>query len=142
MSFSLLERPLFQIGGHYVSFLGLIAFTALLTAGFITARALQSGIVRRFFSRFKIDSNFIAIVTTILSLSALVFFTVSAINAAGVPLRWNAPLPGVPLSLIQVFLLIALLIVVFWISSRTKRFLFNRFLVHSGLDRALQYAIS
>src|SRR6266567_5689759 len=142
MSFSLLERPLFQIGGNYVSFLGLIAFTGLLTAGLITARALQSGIVRRFFSRFKIDSNFIAIVTTILSLSALVFFTVSAINAAGVPLPWNAPLPGVSLSLIQIFLLIALLIAVFWISSRTKRFLFSRFLVHSGLDRALQYAIS
>jgi small-conductance mechanosensitive channel len=142
MSFSLLERPLFQIGGNYVSFLGLIAFTALLTAGLITARALQSGIVRRFFSRFKIDNNFIAVVTTILSLSALVFFTVSAINAAGIPLPWNAPLPGVPLSLIQIFLLIALLIAVFWISSRTKRFLFNRFLVHSGLDRALQYAIS
>ena len=142
MSFSLLERPLFQIGGNYVSFLGLIAFTALLTAGLITARALQSGIVRRFFSRFKIDNNFIAIVTTILSLSALVFFTVSAINAAGVPLPWNAPLPGVSLSLIQIFLLIALLIAVFWISSRTKRFLFSRFLVHSGLDRALQYAIS
>src|SRR6266404_711450 len=142
MSFSLLERPLFQIGGNYVSFLGLIAFTALLTAGLITARALQSGIVRRFFSRFKIDNNFIAIVTTILSLAALVFFTVSAINAAGIPLSWNAPLPGVSLSLIQIFLLIALLIAVFWISSRTKRFLFNRFLVHSGLDRALQYAIS
>src|SRR6202022_1859148 len=45
-------------------------------------------------------------------------------------------------SLVQIFLLIALLIVVFWISSRTKRFLFNRFLVNSGLDRALQYAIS
>jgi small-conductance mechanosensitive channel len=142
MSFSLLERPLFQIGGNYVSFLGLIAFATLLTAGLISARALQSGVVRRFFGRFKIDNNFIAVVTTILSLSALVFFTVSAINAAGIPLPWNAPLPGVPLSLIQIFLLIALLIAVFWISSRTKRFLFNRFLVNSGLDRALQYAIA
>src|SRR3989454_7573050 len=142
MSFSLFERPLFHLGGHYVTFLGLIAFVGLFAAGLIIARMLQSQFVRRFFSRFKIDTNFIAIVTTILSLSALVFFTVSAINAAGVPLPWNAPLPGVPLSLIQIFLLIALLIVVFWISSRTKRFLFNRFLVHSGLDRALQYAIS
>src|SRR6266852_578027 len=142
MSFSLLERPLFQIGGNYVSFVGLMAFTALLTAGLITARALQSGIVRRFFSRFKIDNNFIAVVTTILSLSALFFFTVSAINVAGIPLSWNAALPGVSLSLIQIFLLIALLIVVFWISSRTKRFLFTRFLANSGLDRSLQYAIS
>ena len=142
MNFTLLERPLFHAAGHDVSFLGLVAFAALFAAGLLTARALQSDVVRRFFSRFKIDSNFIAIVTTILSLSALVFFTVSAINAAGIPLSWNAPLPGVSLSLVQIFLLIALLIAVFWISSRTKHFLFNRLLTKSGLDRALQYAIS
>jgi small-conductance mechanosensitive channel len=142
MNFTLLERPLFPAAGHDISFLGLVAFAALFTAGLLTARTLQSDVVRRFFSRFKIDSNFIAIVTTILSLSALVFFTVSAINAAGIPLSWNAPLPGVSLSLVQIFLLIALLIAVFWISSRTKHFLFNRLLTKSGLDRALQYAIS
>jgi small-conductance mechanosensitive channel len=142
MNFTLLERPLFPAAGHDISFLGLVAFAALFTAGLLTARALQSDVVRRFFSRFKIDSNFIAIVTTILSLCALVFFTVSAINAAGIPLSWNAPLPGVSLSLVQIFLLIALLIAVFWISSRTKHFLFNRLLTKSGLDRALQYAIS
>src|SRR6266513_1129161 len=34
------------------------------------------------------------------------------------------------------------LVAVFWISSRTKRFLFNRFLAKSGLDRSLQYAIA
>ena len=142
MSFSLFERPLFQVGGHYVTFLGLIAFVALFAAGLLIARMLQSQFVRRFFSRFKIDTNFIAIVTTILSLAALVFFTISAINAAGIPLAWTAPLPAVSLSLLQIFLLIALLVAVFWISSRTKRFLFNRFLVNSGLDRALQYAIA
>jgi small-conductance mechanosensitive channel len=142
VNFALLERPLFYVGGHYVSFLGLVAFAGLFAAGLLIARALQSEIVRRFFARFKLDTNFTAIVTTILSLSALVFFLVSAINAAGIPLLWTAPLPGVSLSLIQIFLLIALLIAVFWISSRTKRFLFNRFLVKSGLDRALQYAIA
>src|SRR5438093_8186032 len=142
MSFSLFERPLFQVGGHYVTFLGLIAFVGLFAAGLIIARILQSRLVHRFFSRFKIDTNFIAIVTTILSLAAIVFFTVSAINAAGIPLLWNAPLPAVSLSLLQIFLLVALLVAVFWISSSTKRFLFNRFLVNSGLDRALQYAIA
>ncbi|MDQ6860172.1 MAG: mechanosensitive ion channel, partial [Verrucomicrobiota bacterium] len=81
-------------------------------------------------------------ITTILSAAALVFFTVAAVNGLGVPLSWSAPLPGVPISLLQIFLLIGLLFLVFWISSRTKRFLFNRFLVHSGLDRSLQYAIS
>jgi small-conductance mechanosensitive channel len=142
VNFALLERPIFYVGDHYVSFLGLMAFAGLFAAGLLIAHALQSEIVRRFFARFKLDTNFIAIVTTILSLSALVFFLVNAINAAGIPLLWTAPLPGVTLSLIKIFLLIALLIAVFWISSRTKRFLFNRFLVKSGLDRALQYAIA
>src|SRR5882724_12758132 len=122
MSFSIFEKPLFQVGDHYVTFLGAIAFVILFAAGLVIARILQSNVVRRFFSRFKIDPNFIAIVTTILSLAALVFFTISAINAAGIPLAWTAPLPGVSLSLLQIFLLIALLVAVFWISSRTKRF--------------------
>src|SRR5467141_997579 len=142
MNFTLLERPLFQLAGHDISFLGVVAFAALFAAGLLTARALQSDVVRRFFSRFKIDSNFIAIVTTILSLAAIVFFTVNAINAAGIPLAWNAALPAIKLSLLQIFLLVALLIAVFWISSRTKRFLFNRLLAQSGLDRSLQYAVA
>jgi small-conductance mechanosensitive channel len=142
MDLSFLQRPLFYVAGNYVSFLGLIAFVALFSIGLFIARALQSNAVRRFFARFKIDSNFIAIVTTILSVAVLVFFTINAINAAGIPLAWSTPMPGFSLSLVQIFLLIALLVAVFWISSRTKRFLFNRFLVNSGLDRALQYAIA
>jgi len=139
---TLLERPLFYIGQHYVTFLGLIAFAAFFAAGLLIARFLQSQIVRRFFSRFKIDINFIAIVTTILSLASIIFFGVTAINAAGIPLPWNAALPGIKLSLLQIFLLVALVIAVFWISSRTKHFLFNRLLAQSGLDRSLQYAIA
>jgi len=139
---TLLERPLFYVGGHYVTFLGLAAFAAFFVAGLVIARFLRSDVVRHFFSRFKIDTNFIAIVTTILSLASIVFFTVNAINAAGIPLGWNAGLPAIKLSLLQLFLLVALLIAVFWISSRTKRFLFNRLLAQSGLDRSLQYAIA
>ena len=142
MDFSLLQRPLLHVFGHDVSFLGIIAFVIWFSIGVLAARALQSDAVRRVFSRFKIDVNLIAILTTILSVAAVAFFTMNAVNAAGVPLSWNAPLPGVTLSLVQIFLLIALLIAVFWISSRTKRFLFNRFLAKSGLDRSLQYAIA
>src|SRR5262250_1880942 len=137
-----LQQPLFHIGRHYITVLGLIAFVAFFVAGVIIARFLQSQIVRRFFSRFKIDTNFVAIVTTILSLASIAFFTVSAVNAAGIPLAWTAPLPAISLSLIQIFLLIALLVGVFWFSSGTKRFLFNRLLAQSGLDRSLQYAIA
>src|SRR4029450_12055222 len=114
----------------------------LFAAGLLSARMLQSDAVRRFFSRFKIEAKFTAVVTTILSLAALIFFIISAINAAGVPLGWNASLPAIKLSILQIFLLVALLIAVFWISSSTKRFLFNRLLAESGLDRSLQYAIS
>jgi small-conductance mechanosensitive channel len=142
MNIVLLERPLFYVAGHYVSFLGLMAFAGLFAVGLLLARFLQSEMVRRFFARFKLDTNFIAIVTTILSVAALAFFTVSAINAAGIPLLWTAPVLGLKLSLLNIFLLIAFLVAVFWFSSRTKRFLFNRFLVRSGLDRALQYAIA
>jgi small-conductance mechanosensitive channel len=137
-----LSAPLFDLGGHHISLLGIAAFVGLMGLGLICAKFLQSGVVRRFLSRFKLDVNFVAIVTTILSVAALVFFTISAINGLGIPLAWNAPIPGVAISLLQIFLLVGLLILVFWISSRTKRFLFNRFLVHSGLDRSLQYAIS
>ena len=142
MNIVLLERPLFYVAGHYVSFLGLMAFAGLFAAGLLLGRFLQSEVVRRFLARFKLDTNFIAIVTTILSVAVLAFFTVSAINAAGIPLLWTAPVPGLKLSLLNIFLLIALVVAVFWFSSRTKRFLFNRFLVKSGLDRALQYAIA
>src|SRR5881409_681089 len=142
MSFPLLEKPLFYVGPHYVTLLGLIVFVGFFGAGLVIARFLQSQVVRRFFGRFKIDANFIAIVTTILSLAAIVFFTITAVNAAGIPLTWNAPLPAIKLSLVQIFLLVALLIAVFWFSSGTKRFLFNRLLAQSGLDRSLQYAIA
>ena len=142
MNFGLLEAPVFWFGQHYVSTLGVIAFIALFCVGLILARFAQSGLVRRLLSRLKLDTNFIAVVTMILSLASLVFFTVSAINAAGIPLAWDAPLPGVKLSLLQILLLIVMLVGVFWLSSHTKRFLFNRFLANSGLNRSLQYAIS
>jgi len=142
MDFSLLEKPLLHVFGHDVSFLGIVAFVIWFSIGVFAARALQSDAVRRVFSRFKIDVNLIAILTTILSVAAVAFFTMNAVNAAGVPLSWNAPMPGLNLSLFQIFLLIGLLVAVFWFSSRTKRFLFNRFLAKSGLDRSLQYAIA
>ena len=142
MDLTLLQRPLFYVGRHYITILGLVAFVGFLGSGLIIARFLQSQIVRRFFSRFKIDTNFIATVTTILSLAAIVFFTITAVNAAGIPLAWSAPLPAINLSLVQIFLLIAVLVAVFWFSSGTKRFLFNRLLAPSGLDRSLQYAIA
>ncbi len=134
--------PFFDLAGHQISLLGVAAFVGLMLLGIIFAKLIQSAFVRRLLGRFKLEAKFAAIITTILSVAALVFFTVSAVNGLGIPLAWSKPMPGVPISLLQLFLLVGLLIFVFWLSSRTKGFLFNRFLVHSGLDRSLQYAIS
>lgn len=142
MNFDLLEKPIFWVGEHYVSTFGAIAFGTLFVAGIILAKVFQTNAIRRLFTWFKLDANFVAVVTTILSLAAVVFFTITAINAAGIPLAWSAPLPGINLSLLQIFLLIALLVAVFWVSSHTKRFLYNRILKDSGLTRSLQYAIA
>lgn len=42
---TLLERPLFYIGHHYVTLLDLIAFAGFFAAGLFIARFLQSEIV-------------------------------------------------------------------------------------------------
>jgi small-conductance mechanosensitive channel len=137
-----LSEPLFHIGRDYVTAAGLIAFAVFFTAGLSLAKLFQSEPFRRFLTRLKLGKNFASIIPTIFSVATLIFFTVTAINAAGIPLAWNRPLPGITLTLVQIFLLVALLLAVFWISARTKTFLFNRLLVNSGLDRSLQYAIS
>lgn len=134
--------PLLRIGGNYVAAAGLVAFGVLFAAGLFLARLFQSELFRRLLTRLKLGKSFVSIIPTILSLAALIFFTVTAINAAGIPLAWNQPLPGISLTLVQIFLLVALLLAVFWFSARTKIFLFNHLLVNSGLDRSLQYAIS
>jgi len=142
VNLSLLNRTLFDLAGHHITGLGLIGFAAWFIAGLIAVRILQSDFVRRMLRRFRIEPNLIAIATTVLSIVAFVFFTVSAVNAAGIPLSWSAGLPGINLSLIQIFMLVGLLIVVFWLAARTKRLLFDRFLKDTGLNRSLQYAIS
>lgn len=134
--------PLFHIDSHYVTAAGLAAFVGLFGVGLLLARVFQSDSFRRLLTRLKLGKNFVSIIATVLSLAALIFFTVTAINGAGIPLAWSRPLPGISVTLIQLFLLVVLLLAVFWISARTKSFLFNQFLVNSGLDRSLQYAVS
>src|SRR3954466_13682582 len=142
MNIELLKSPVFWVGENYISTLGVIAFAGFFIGGLILAKIFQTTFVRRLFTWLKLDANLVAIVTTILSFATIVFFTITAINAAGIPLPWSTPLPAIKLSLIQILLLIVLLIAVFWISSHTKRFLFTRVLKDSGLDRSLQYAVA
>ncbi|MFL6515499.1 MAG: mechanosensitive ion channel family protein [Chthoniobacterales bacterium] len=139
---TLVQRPLFDLAGHHISTLGVIAFVGWFVGGLIAVRILRSQWVRRILRKVRIESHLIAIATTVLSVVTLIFFTVSAVNAAGIPLSWSAGLPGINLSLVQIFMLVGLLIGVFWLAARTKRLLFERFLKDTGLDRSLQYAIA
>ena len=136
------NNPLFHIGGNYITAAGLVAFAVFFCGGLLLAHLFQSDQFRRLLTRLKLGKSLSAIIPTILSLAALIFLTVTAINAAGIPLAWNQPLPAISLTLVQIFLLVVLLLAVFWFSARTKTFLFNRLLANSGLDRSLQYAIS
>src|ERR1700683_1671181 len=102
MDLRLLEKPLFPVGEHHVSILGLIAFVVLVGLGLTLARLVQSHVIRRSLTRLKIGPNLVAIGTTILSLALIVFFLITGINAAGIPLAWSAPLPGISLSLVQI----------------------------------------
>ena len=142
MDLSLLNRTLFDAANHHITALGLIGFVVWFITGVVAVRILQSDFIRRMLRRVRIEPNLIAIATTVLSLVVFIFFTVSAVNAAGIPLPWSKGLPGINLSLIQIFMLVGLLILVFWLAARTKRLLFERFLKDTGLNRSLQYAIA
>jgi small-conductance mechanosensitive channel len=142
MDLSLLNRTLFDAANHHITALGLIGFVVWFITGIVAVRILQSDFIRRMLRRVRIEPNLIAIATTVLSLVVFIFFTVSAVNAAGIPLSWSKGLPGINLSLIQIFMLVGLLILVFYLAARTKRLLFERFLKDTGLNRSLQYAIA
>jgi small-conductance mechanosensitive channel len=101
VTIKLLHRPLFHVGRHYATVLGPVGFIGFLAARLITARVLLSDAVRRVFSRFKIHTNFVAIVTTTLSLALIVFSTITGVNAAGIPLACTAPLPAINPNLFQ-----------------------------------------
>ena len=98
--------------------------------------------MRRQLSRLGLDKNLIAILTAAVGLVVFVGFLVLGLNFGGLPIPWEAKVPAIGLSLSQIFQLIALVALVFWFASVAKRFLFNRFLSKSGLERSLQYTIA
>ena len=127
------ERPLFDLAGHHITLLGVVAFVALLAAGMIVASVAHSGPVAGGSSAASNSTKSSSRLSRHCSASPRSSSSSSARSTAwAVPFAWNAPLPGISISLLQIFLLVALLISVFWLSSRTKRFLFNRFLVRAG----------
>ena len=135
-------EPVFNLFGRQISPAGIAAFVGCLVAGLLFSSFLQSGFMRRQLSRLGLDKNLVAILTASVSLVAFLGFVVLGLNLGGLPIPWEAKVPAIGLSLSQIFQLIALVAIVFWFASAAKRFLFNRFLSKSGLDRSLQYTIA
>jgi small-conductance mechanosensitive channel len=134
--------PRFQIFHHGVSIGGAVAFIIALAAGFLLSAIIQSDRVRNALCRIGLGKNFANIVTTTMSLLALVSFAIFGLNLLGFPINWEAPIPGIGHSVGEVVRLVVMLLAVFWLSSASKRFLFNRYITRMGSDRALQYAIT
>jgi small-conductance mechanosensitive channel len=137
-----LSQYTFPFMGKTVSLAGVAAFVLALAGGFVLSAIIQSRPVRHFASRLGLDKNFVNLVASIVGLAVLVACAIGGLNLAGVPIDWNAPVPGIHISISKLLGLVGMLVVVFWLSSGAKRFLFNRYLSRMGADRALQYAIA
>jgi small-conductance mechanosensitive channel len=135
-------QPILTLFGRQISPAGITAFVVCLVAGLVVSSFLQSGFMRRQLSRLGLDKGLVAILTASISLISFLAFVVLGLNLGGLAIAWDAKVPALGLSLVQIFQVIVLIAVVFWFASAAKRFLFNRFLSKSGLDRSLQYTIA
>ena len=135
-------QPVLNLFGRQISPAGITAFVVCLIAGLVVSSFLQSGFMRRQLSRLGLDKGLVAILTATVSLVSFLAFVVLGLNLGGLAIAWEAKVPALGLSLVQIFQLIALVVIVFWFASVAKRFFFNRFLSKSGLDRSLQYTIA
>jgi small-conductance mechanosensitive channel len=135
-------EPIFSVFGRQISPAGIVAFVACVAVGLLFSSFLQGRFMRRQLSRLGLDKNFVAILTASFGLLAFLGFLVLGLNLGGLPIPWEAKVPAIGMSFSQILQLIALVAIVFWFASAAKRFLFNRFLSKSGLDRALQYTIA
>jgi len=135
-------RTRFNIFQHDISTAGIVAFGVCFLTGIILSSYLQREGFREFLARLGIDKKLTSMLTTLLSLGIFVGLLVLGINLAGIPVPWNVAVPGIGLSALQIVLLVFWFLGVIWFSAVGKRFIFDRFLSQSGLDRSLQYALA
>jgi small-conductance mechanosensitive channel len=133
--------PRFHVFQHDLSLAGMAAFAATVAIGLISA-IIQHEKIRLFLTRLGLDKNFVAIATGIVGLTLLISSIVVGLNLGGLAVHWEAPMPGIGISIGRLLRLVVMLVAVFWAVSSFKRFLFDRYLNRMGMDRALQYAIA
>ena len=134
--------PRFHVFQHDLSLAGMVAFAAAVAIGLLISATIQHEKIRLFLTRLGLDKNFVAIATSVVGLTLLISSIVVGLNLGGLPVHWEAPMPGIGISIGRLLRLVVMLVAVFWAVSSFKRFLFDRYLNRMGMDRALQYAIA
>lgn len=137
-----LETPHFSVLGRDFTFASLAAFALTVLVGFILSRVIQSDRFRALARKIGMAPRLVDVGTTVLSLLIFIGSIFVGLGFAGVPVDWSKKVPGLPLTGEQIVRLVVLIVFVFWLSGRAKSLLYSRFLKRSGMDRALQYAIS
>lgn len=119
-----------------------LAIVAVLAVGILVALLLQSSRFRRVLYASKLDEKFVTLATSILAIGSVVFAALAALEIAGHGFAWDKPIPGLgEFSLLDLVRLIALLVGTLYVASLIKRYVVHHFLVRSGLDPSLQYAV-
>jgi small-conductance mechanosensitive channel len=134
--------PRFHVFQHDLSLAGMAAFAATIAIGLLISAIIQHEKIRLFLTRLGLDKNFVAIATGVVGLTLLISSIVVGLNLGGLPVHWEAPMPGIGISIGRLLRLVVTLVAVFWAVSSFKRFLFDRYLRRMGMDRALEYAIA
>lgn len=129
-------EPVLNLFGRQISPAGITAFVVCLVAGLVVSSFLQSRFMRRQLNRLGLHKGLVAVLTASISLVSFLAFVVLGLNLGGLAIAWEAKVPALGLSLVQIVQLIVLVAIAFWFASAAKRFLFNRFLSKSGLDRS------
>ncbi len=142
LDLSWLETTHFSVLGRDFTVTSLAAFALTVLAGFLVSRILQSDRFRAICRKIGLGPRLVDVGTTLLSLLVFIGSVFVGLGFAGVPVDWTKEIPGLRLSGEQIVRLIILIVLVFWLSGRAKNLLYSRFLKRSGMDRALQYAIS
>lgn len=109
--------PQWKLFARDISPAGVAAFGGGVLAALLVSGILQSERVRRVLTKLGVDKKFVALVTAALSLIAFVACCVAGMHFAGVPISWDARIPGIELSLAVLLRLLILLAAVFWFSS-------------------------
>lgn len=142
MDIAWIFEPRFPLFGRTLSLAGIAGFMCSIAVGTLISGLVQKETVRAFLSRRGLDKTFVSVATSLIALVAVLLSVVIGLNLAGIPVESETPVPGIGISAGRLLRLALLLVIVFWLCSSFKRFLFNRYLSKMGMDRALQYAIA